>query len=52
MNTSIESVERVLQTYSLEEIFEVNEVTEEEVLFFLLDKEFIKLPNPRPVDLL
>lgn len=43
--------EKYLATYSLEEIFELNELTEAEVLQFLVEAEFIQLPNPRPVDL-
>jgi len=42
--------ERYLETYSLEEILEWNEVTEAEVLMFLVEKQFISLPNPMPVD--
>lgn len=44
-------VESVLQTYSLEEIFELNDLTEEEVLTFLLQQEFIELPDFLPIDL-
>jgi len=42
-------IEDILQTYSLEEIFELNELTEEEVLYFLVEQEFVTLPNPRPI---
>jgi hypothetical protein len=44
-------VERVLETYTLSEIIEDNELTEEEVLQFLLEQEFIKLPLILPVDI-
>lgn len=44
-------IERVLDTYTLEEIFEYNEVTEAEVLTYLISQEFISLPSPTPVDL-
>jgi len=43
--------EKCLATYTLEEIFEINEVTEEEVLEFLVTQNFLLLPNPKPVDL-
>lgn len=46
-----EEVERLLDTYSLEEILELNELTETDVLFFLLEKHFVKVPDPCPVDL-
>jgi hypothetical protein len=42
---------KVLQTYSLEEILEHNEVTEEETLEFLVKQEFLDIPQPVPVDL-
>lgn len=42
---------KVLQTYSFEEILELNELTEEDVLLFLVEEEFLQLPNPKPVDL-
>ena len=34
--------EAVLETYDLNDIFELNDKTEAEVLEFLLDKEFIE----------
>lgn len=43
-------VEALLQTYELTEIFEWNEKTEEEVLYFLINSEFVTIPNPRPLD--
>ena len=42
-------IEDTLETYSLEEIFELNDLTEEEVLYFLVEEEFVTLPNPRPL---
>jgi hypothetical protein len=45
------SLAAVLDTYSLEEILELNDVTEEEVLEFLLKHNFIHLPDPLPVDI-
>ncbi len=43
-------VDSCLQTYTLEEIFELNDLTEEEVLLFLVEANYIKLPNPKPLD--
>lgn len=39
----------ILQTYSLEDIFELNDLTEAEVLEFLVEQKFVSLPNPRPL---
>lgn len=44
-------IERVLQTYTLEEILELNEITEEEALLSLVNSKLVKLPNPSPVDM-
>lgn len=43
-------LERVLDTYTLEEIFELNDRTETEVLDFLVSSEYLELPDPLPVD--
>jgi hypothetical protein len=47
----ISNIERVLQTYSLTEILELNELTEEDVVEILLRHEYIEIPNPKPIDL-
>ena len=39
-----------LEVYSLEEILEYNDITEEELLMFLLDERFLKLPDVEPLD--
>jgi hypothetical protein len=44
-------IDKYLDTYSLQEIFEFNDLTESEVIEFLVNEEFITLPNPRPCDL-
>lgn len=41
---------KVLETYSLQEIIEQNDLLEEEVLEFLIEEEFLKLPSLLPVD--
>jgi hypothetical protein len=43
--------DKLLETYSLEEIFELNDLTEAEVLEYLVDTEFLRLPQILPVDL-
>lgn len=43
--------EKYLETYSLEEILELNELTEVDALMFLVEQEFVVLPDPKPVDL-
>jgi hypothetical protein len=48
---TLSNIEVVLQTYSLEEILELNEWTEADVLLFLVEQDFVTLPNPRPADL-
>lgn len=44
-------VENILETYSLEEILDLNDVTVADVLYFLVQQRFVSLPNPRPIDL-
>ena len=43
-------VENILDTYSFEEILELNDLTEVDVLGFLIEEEFIELPKPKPTD--
>jgi hypothetical protein len=45
------ALERVLQTYTLEEIFELNDRTEAEVLKYLVAMKYLELPDPLPVDI-
>lgn len=40
----------ILDTYSLEEILELNDLTEAEALQFMLDQDFIRLPEVLPLD--
>lgn len=42
-------LERYLGTYSLEEILDMNDLTEEEVLEVLVEQDLVRLPT-RPVD--
>lgn len=43
--------ERVLETYSLEDILEWNDITPEELLEMLVNMELIHIPEPKPVDI-
>jgi hypothetical protein len=43
-------VEHILDTYSLEEILELNDLTEEDVLIHLIKFRMVELPDPKPVD--
>lgn len=48
---SLREIEGVLDTYSLEQICELNDCTEADALYFLIQHKFIELPEPRPIDL-
>jgi len=39
-----------LETYTLEEILELNDKTEEDCLEFLVEEKFIELPKIKPLD--
>jgi hypothetical protein len=43
-------IEKILQIYTLEEVLELNDLTPEDALLFMSEQEFIKLPNPEPLD--
>jgi hypothetical protein len=45
----IGSIENILQTYTFEEILELNELTEADAVLFLVEQQFISLPNPKPL---
>jgi len=40
----------ILDVYSLEDILELNDVTTEEALEFMVEEEFIKLPTIKPLE--
>lgn len=42
---------KVLEVYTLEEILELNDLTTEECLEFLVEEDFLSLPEVLPVDL-
>jgi hypothetical protein len=46
---NIREVENVLDVYSLEEILELNDLTEVDVLYFLVSEQFVTLPEPLPL---
>jgi hypothetical protein len=45
----IQIIETLLETYTLEEVLSENDLTEADALHFLVEQEFITLPNPRPL---
>ncbi len=40
----------LLEVYTLEELLELNDKTEEDCLEFLVEEKFIKLPTIKPLD--
>lgn len=40
----------ILETYTLSEIFELNDLTEEEVLEYLVSQRVITLPEIKPLE--
>jgi hypothetical protein len=44
-----EEAETLLEVYSFEDILELNELTVEDVLCFLVKEEFLELPEMRPL---
>lgn len=40
----------ILDVYSLEDILELNDVTTEEALEFMVEEDFIKLPVIKPLE--
>lgn len=40
----------VLETYSLEEILELNDLTAEDCLEFLVEEGFVKMPDVEPLE--
>lgn len=40
----------ILDVYSLEQLLEFNDLTLEEALQFMLDAEFLKLPDIKPLE--
>jgi hypothetical protein len=45
----VDEIVNILQTYSLEEILEYNDILVEDALMFLLQNDFLKLPDVRPL---
>jgi len=42
-------IKNILDTYSFEEVLELNELTEEDVLLFLVEERIVKLPKEKPL---
>lgn len=45
----LSNIESLLDTYSLEEILELNDLTEADALLYLVKQGFLELPDPRPL---
>ena len=45
------SCSAILEVYSLTEILELNDLTDEDVLLVLVEEGHVKLPNIRPLEL-
>lgn len=46
----IKDAEALLETYTLTEILEMNDLTEADALEFLIEEGFIELPEVKPLD--
>lgn len=46
---NLEKIENYLETYTLQEVFEQNDLTEAEVLLYLIEAEYLYLPEPEPL---
>lgn len=46
----LSQIEIILETYSLEEILELNELTEADLLHYAVEEKFLELPEYRPVN--
>jgi hypothetical protein len=40
----------ILEVYSIQDILELNDITEEEALDFLVTQDFLVMPSVRPID--
>jgi hypothetical protein len=40
----------LLQTYTISDLLELNDITEEELLEFLVEEDFIHLPEIQPLE--
>lgn len=44
-----EDAEHILETYSIQELLEINELTEVDLLIYIVEQEFIQLPSVKPI---
>lgn len=47
---NLKEIENTLQVYDLREVIEHNDLTEADVLLFLVEQRFLELPNPEPLN--
>jgi hypothetical protein len=50
VKVNTKDIERILETYSLEVLLELNDLTIVDACEFLLEEGFIELPNIKPLD--
>jgi len=48
--TTIEDAEHLLDTYSLSDLLDLNDLTEADALYFMLEEEFLYPPEIKPLD--
>jgi len=48
--TSLAFLSNILETYSLEEILELNDLTTEDVLELLVEEGYVTLPEVKPLN--
>lgn len=46
----LSDIENILEVYSLTEIVEQNDLSEADVLLFLVEQDYLTLPDPRALD--
>ena len=46
---TLEDIEHILETYTIEDILELNDLSPSDVLYYLSETDYIELPTPEPV---
>ena len=49
-SVNISTIEGILDVYTLEEILEFNDLSLQDALLFLVEEEFLELPDIRPLE--
>ena len=50
MVISVQDIENLLDVYTFEDILDLNDLTEADVLLFLVDQGFVNLPKIKPLN--